>query len=364
MSPLVSILLPVYNGERHLEAAVNSALAQTENDFELIIVDDQSTDGSYRIAEELAGKDSRIKLSKNEKNLGLFANYNRCIAQAQGEFLKPFAQDDILSPNALEKMLHVLRSDSSIALVSGACNILDEQGKVSRTRSTFKDSRKIRGVDVILYNLLAVTNWVGEPSTVMYRRAFAGTGFDTNLFHSGDLEMWFRVLQNGDYYFLDECVAGFRRHAGSATNNNLRGLLFALDSVLLFKNYGRFIREAGIPDELYMRSVAEYAALQLDALVRESGLTVSDTLKAARKGARIGISDDDEAVALRLMDAFAQLSFYTLRCLTHTLAELSDVRCRLESDKEYLSRKLQHMEQSTSWRLTAPIRKLLSSSNS
>jgi hypothetical protein len=62
-----------------------------------------------------------------------------------------------------------------------------------------------------------------------------------------------------------------------------------------------------------------------------------------------------------MMDAFAGLSFYSLRALTHTLRELSDVQCRLASDKEYLSRRLEHMEKSTSWRLTAPIRKLLSS---
>lgn len=362
MSVAVSILLPVYNGEKYLEEAILSVIGQTFSDFELLVVDDCSTDRSVAIIERLKEKDSRIKFFKNEKNQGLFANYNRCIEYACGRFVKPFAQDDILAPTALEKMIALMEKDASLALVSSACKIVDGQGKVSRTRSTFPDSRKIKGKDVVLYNLLAITNWIGEPSTVMYRKELSGTGFDTRLFHYGDLDMWFRVLFHGDYYFINEPLASFRRHSGSATNKNLDGLLFALDAVVLAKTYAEILREIGVSDELYMRCVAEYAALQVDELVRTNGLTVQEVIDSARKGSRIGLSGDDNLIASQLMDAFVELSFYTLRSLTLTLRDLSDVQCRLQSDKEYLSRRLDHMEKSTSWRLTAPIRKLLSQS--
>ena len=79
MTPQVSILLPVYNGAKFLEAAVASALAQTFADFEIIVVDDCSTDGSLDLIEQLAEQDRRIKFLRNERNLGLFANYNRCL---------------------------------------------------------------------------------------------------------------------------------------------------------------------------------------------------------------------------------------------------------------------------------------------
>lgn len=360
MTPKVSILLPVYNGEKFLDAAVASVLAQTHADFELLVVDDCSTDGSVDVIERLRKQDSRIKFIRNEQNLGLFANYNRCLQQALGEFIKPFAQDDILSPSALEKMIDVLTNEKSVALTSCARNIIDAAGDVIRKKKPFAGSRQLKGQDVILYNMLAITNWIGEPSTVMFRKRYAGTGFDTRLFHYGDLEMWFKVLMNGDYYYIDEPLASFRTHAGSATNKNLSGLLFALDIVSMSETYSQVLADTGISDELYKRCIAEYAALQVDELVRNDGLDVESVIAAARKGARIGISGDDKETALRMMDAFIALSFHTLRTLTHTLKELSDVECRLGSDKEYLSRRLEHMEQSTSWRLTAPIRKLLS----
>ena len=360
MTPQVSILLPVYNGAKFLEAAVASDLAQTFADFEIIVVDDCSTDGSLDLIEQLAEQDRRIKFLRNERNLGLFANYNRCLEQAVGEYIKPFAQDDILAPGALAKMLEVLSKDKSIALTSCARNIIDADGSVLRTKCTFPQSRRVKGQDAVLYNMLALTNWIGEPSTVMFRKENAGTGFDTTLFHYGDLEMWFKVLLHGDYFFIAEPLAGFRTHAGSATNKNLSGLLFALDIISMSETYGRVLEETGVSDELFKRCIAEYAALQVDELVRNDGLTEKDVIAAARKGARIGVSSDAESISLRMMDAFAGLSFYSLRALTHTLRELSDVQCRLASDKEYLSRRLEHMEKSTSWRLTAPIRKLLS----
>lgn len=360
MKPLVSILLPVYNGEAYLEEALTSALSQTFSDFELIVCDDVSKDGSQAVVERFAKQDARIKFVKNLENQGLFANYNRCLGMASGKYIKPFAQDDILAPLALEKMHALLDGDESIALVSSACNVVDGQGQTSKTRSTFPKSTRVKGKDAVLYNLLALTNWIGEPSTVMYRAQFTGTGFDTNHFHYGDLDFWLRILLNGDYYFLSEPLASFRRHQESATNKNLTGLLFALDTVRLAKDYANILAESGVSEQLYMRCVAEYAALQVDELVRNNGLKVEEVIAAARKGSRIGLSGQDEAISLRMMDAFAELSFHTLRCLTHTLRNLSDVQCRLQSDKDYLSRRLEHMEQSTSWRLTAPIRKLLS----
>lgn len=359
MKSLVSILLPVFNGEKFLQVAIDSVLAQTHQNFELIVVDDCSTDASVSIINRLKAHDSRIKFFQNQNNVGLFANYNRCLEYASGEYIKPFAQDDILSPDSLAKMVDVLESDGTIALTSCARNVIDAEGTVTVTRCVIPESRKLRGQDAILYNMLALTNWIGEPSTVMFRKQFSGTGFDTTLFHYGDIDMWFRVLLNGEYFYIAEPLANFRKHSGSATSKNLSGLLFALDIMKMSETYGQVLRDTGVSDELYKRCVAEYAALQLDELVRNDGLTLKGVIAAAHKGARIGVGDDRE-IALRMMDAFVGLSFHTLQSLTHTLRELSDVQCRLGSDNEYLSRRLENMEQSTSWKLTAPIRKLLS----
>ena len=141
----VSILLPVYNGEAFLEAAIESALSQSFKDFELIVVDDCSTDGSWAIIERMRQRDPRIKSFTNETNQGLFANYNRCLSRAEGRYIKPFAQDDILAQDCLKRMFDVLEHDPSVVLVSSARNITDADGTIVETKCTFPGDRKVRG---------------------------------------------------------------------------------------------------------------------------------------------------------------------------------------------------------------------------
>src|SRR5438874_11358052 len=112
-SNLVSILLPVFNGERYLAQAIESVLAQTHTDFELLVVDDSSTDSSWQIIQKLAKTDDRIFAFKNQTNLGLFQNYNRCLDLSRGDFVKPFAQDDLLVSKALERMHEVFDEQPS-----------------------------------------------------------------------------------------------------------------------------------------------------------------------------------------------------------------------------------------------------------
>jgi glycosyltransferase involved in cell wall biosynthesis len=118
--PRVSICLPVFNGENFLAAAIDSALAQSFRDFELIIVDDCSSDQSGRIIESYAARDQRIKYAVNSEKVGLFSNYNRCMDLASGEYIKPFAQDDILHGDMVRRLVNLLDSDPAVALASTA----------------------------------------------------------------------------------------------------------------------------------------------------------------------------------------------------------------------------------------------------
>ena len=104
--PKVSICIPTYNGERYIEKTLNSVLLQTYDDFEVIIVDDQSSDNTWEILTQYAAQDGRIHLFKNEHNLGLVGNWNRCIELAQGEWIKFVFQDDIIRNDCLELMMN------------------------------------------------------------------------------------------------------------------------------------------------------------------------------------------------------------------------------------------------------------------
>ncbi len=116
-APTVSVLVPVYNGERHLAECLDSVLAQDFRDLEILVSDDGSTDSSARVIQDFAARDSRVRWWKNPRNLGLTANTNCCIRQARGDFLKFVHQDDkLLSPSAVGRLLAALEKNPAASL--------------------------------------------------------------------------------------------------------------------------------------------------------------------------------------------------------------------------------------------------------
>lgn len=408
----VSILLPVYNGARHLAAAIESVLAQTYSDWQLIVCDDQSTDASMDVVQRYARADQRIIVYRNEKNLGLFENYNECLEKSgakvgQCEFVKPFAQDDVLNPVCLERLVKVLEMHQDVSLVSCARNWIGDDGTATGTVHPFPTDRKIPGADVIVYNLIQLTNWVGEPSTVLFRASKAGDGFDASLFHYGDIDYWFRILDDSQYYYLNESLCSFRRHAQSTTSKNLSGLYFAVDTLRLGKKYRSYWQELGESESLFFSRAIEIAALNVDHLARGEGLTAEGVISAKRPTAASSFQSDNvsapagscadsssasgtgRALSKELSrdswpkagetidcspgerisptreldreDAFRELSFYALRYVTELLYQHSALQHRTAAEKEHLERQLSDMKASTSWKITAPLRNLLRS---
>ena len=109
MTPTVSICIPVYNMARYLRHAVDSALAQTYEDFELLIIDNVSTDDTYEIAMEYARRDPRVRVVRNERNIGANPNFNRCFDLARGTWVKFLCADDLLAADCIEKMIAATR---------------------------------------------------------------------------------------------------------------------------------------------------------------------------------------------------------------------------------------------------------------
>lgn len=344
----ISVCLPVYNGERFLAQAIESVLAQTYGDFELIVIDDCSTDASPAIAERYAAQDSRIRLLKNESNVGLFQNYNRCLQEANGEFIKPFAQDDLLAPTMFERMIERFEANPSVALMSVGKRWLSESGETLQSFKLFPKDTMVSGKEVIRYNLIGLNNWVGEPSTVMYRAAHKGTGFDTTLFHYGDIEYWFRIAENHDYLYLAEELCGFRRHRGSATSKNLSGLYFALDILNLGKKYRGYLEEIGETPEHFSKRAMEVISLHVDHLVRKENLDLQACLRARPSQMPI-----DEA------RAFKQLSFEAGRYIVDLLSRISALEHQLEDQRSHFEAQIKNIHESSSWKITAPLRRIV-----
>ena len=129
--PIVSIGLPVFNGERYLRQALDSLLGQDFQDFELIISDNASTDRTMEICESYAAKDSRIRYYRNESNIGAVPNYIRVFELARGEFFKWCAHDDICHPRFLSRCVEIMDSSPpSVVLVYPQCEMIGELGEV------------------------------------------------------------------------------------------------------------------------------------------------------------------------------------------------------------------------------------------
>lgn len=131
-APRISIGLPIFNGQRYLDAAVRSILAQTNGDFELIIADNCSTDASLEMARKWQESDPRIRILESPKNLGAAPNFNRLVPEARGEFFKWMACDDLIRPDFLEKCTERMQAASATVLVYSDAVKIDEDGNELR----------------------------------------------------------------------------------------------------------------------------------------------------------------------------------------------------------------------------------------
>lgn len=127
--PRVSIGLPVYNGEKYLSQAIESFIAQSYGDWELVICDNASTDGTERICREFAARDARIRYHRNKINIGPAGNYNLTFELSRGEFFKWSAHDDMCAPNYLQKCVQALDEDPSVVVAYPRTVVVDDKGR-------------------------------------------------------------------------------------------------------------------------------------------------------------------------------------------------------------------------------------------
>jgi glycosyltransferase involved in cell wall biosynthesis len=210
-NPRVSVLIPAYNEASFIRFAVESVLAQTFADFELVVINNASTDGTSAVVRSIP--DSRIRLIDEAQHVGPAANFNRALHQARGEFLKFLPADDIIYPACLEKQVAVLTdpAQAAVALVSCPRHVIDEAGRSVR-RARMRWHGRVAGAEAIRRAVRAGANIIGEPGFVMLRRSnLAQTGgFNESLPFMLDMDLWCRVLLHGDLFMLGEPLGEFR----------------------------------------------------------------------------------------------------------------------------------------------------------
>ena len=244
--PKISVLVPTYNYARFLPEAIESVLAQDFTDYELIVSDDASTDGSADIIRRYAARDPRIRAEFHPANLGMVPNWNWCLQQARGEYVKYLFGDDLLcSPQALGRLAALLDADPRIVLAASARRIVDEHSRPVDVWNDFREAGRRTGAAVIGRCLEENYNLVGEPSAVMFRRVAASRGFDPQWHQLVDLEMWLHLLLQGDFAYDPEPLCGFRRHEQQQTVVNRRARIGPDDHLqLAVRHLDRFLTGA------------------------------------------------------------------------------------------------------------------------
>lgn len=210
----VSIILPTCNGELYIKESLDSILKQTYTNWELIIVNDCSSDSTLDIINEYKSIDSRIKVINNEVNLKLPKSLNIGFAQAKGEYFTWTSDDNIFKPQAIETMVNFLEKNPNVDLVSCKYDEIDENGKILNTI----DKHNKRNIHRFLRR-----NIIG--ACFMYTKKIADKIglYDENTFCAEDYDYWFRIALVGNIKFINECHYQYRFNSNSlsSTKQNL-----------------------------------------------------------------------------------------------------------------------------------------------
>jgi GT2 family glycosyltransferase len=206
-APTVSLIMPAYNAEPYLVEAVESVLGQTFTDFELIIVDDASTDATSAILDRY--DDPRIVRLRNERNLGQTASMNRAIQAAKGAYLARQDADDLSMPQRLELEVAYLDSHPAVGLVGAASTWIDGKGELQRTWEPALDNASLQ-------QELMRNNVILHGSSMFRRAAMeeAGPAYRGDMNYAQDYDFQLRIAEGWDVANLAEHLYAYRWHAG------------------------------------------------------------------------------------------------------------------------------------------------------
>jgi glycosyltransferase involved in cell wall biosynthesis len=204
--PRVSVVLPVHNGATYLEASINSILDQTWRDFELICVDDGSTDETPVILARLAARDRRIRIITNRPNKGLPGALNTGFAAARGSLHCWTSDDNIARPRMLERLIAALDAHPDAAIAHANYSVIDARGAVI-------GFQKVGPPQEILFG-----NRIGAAFLYRSDVTRALCGYDERLFGVEDYDFWLRAARRFRFVTLDEDLYLYRRHEGSLTD--------------------------------------------------------------------------------------------------------------------------------------------------
>lgn len=235
-TPKISVCIPVYNGATYIKQTIISVLEQSIEWFELIIVDNASTDNTCEIINEF--RDSRIRLVRNSENLGMIGNWNKCVKEAQGDYIQVLCADDIIYSTCLEEKFNILLGNKNIKMVISASNVIDGKNQVMFTRRVFRNDKIVDGKKFARWSF-RTKNLYGEPSCVMFRRKdfIKLGGFPPNITYGPDWAFWIRLGAMGEIAYLNKAMSAFRVEVGTTSSKLMKNYSFLKSDDKEFVDY-------------------------------------------------------------------------------------------------------------------------------
>jgi glycosyltransferase involved in cell wall biosynthesis len=226
--PLVSVIIPVFCHEKFIATTLDSIINQTYKNWELLVVDDCSTDKSWEIIQEYVKKDSRISAFRNEKNIGLVPNWKFLIDNSKGEYIAFLEGDDVFYDNNLKKKVDILLNNTRIKMVYSEMDIISENNEVivkhyykSKNRKFFK--KEVVGPEKFLYSKHHITNSYSQ--ILVRKKTLLHIGYPRSLdpsekvFLPSDWDFSFRICTKNSIYFITEPLIGYRKHSNNNSYN-------------------------------------------------------------------------------------------------------------------------------------------------
>lgn len=213
--PLVSIIMPNYNCEKYLSETIKSVVNQTYNNWELIIVDDCSTDRSVTIIQQFMVQDSRIKLIINERNIGAALSRNKAIEVARGEYIAFLDSDDLWLENKLEKQINFMKN----------YNIDFSYSYYYVNHVNRQEMHIVKAPKYLDYRKLLKYNYIG-CLTVVYKVKSVGKVQIIDLKKRNDYALWLKILKKTDGYLLPEPLAIYNKRDSSLSSNKFNLIKF------------------------------------------------------------------------------------------------------------------------------------------